>query len=118
MIDVNYVIQKTPGGRLQICHVDRLLRYEGDIPLVWMKFDRENQPRPQARVDRYIKQNSLIPKPTGVPNCSTVRTSYNFRVYSIRSIKINARQFSPVVGATVGHSLTNNEGAETRIGYL
>ena len=30
--DVNYVIQKTLGGQLQTCHVDRLLRYEGTHP--------------------------------------------------------------------------------------
>ena len=40
--DVNYVIQKVPGGRLQICHVDRLLRYEGEPPQVWVKYDKEN----------------------------------------------------------------------------
>ena len=27
--DVNYLIQKHPGSRPQICHVDRLLKYEG-----------------------------------------------------------------------------------------
>ena len=32
--DVNYVIQKVPGGRLQVCHVDRLIRYEGEPPQV------------------------------------------------------------------------------------
>ena len=41
--DVNYVIQKVPGARLQICHVDRLLRYEGEGPPVWIRFDQENQ---------------------------------------------------------------------------
>ena len=40
--DVNYVIQKIPGGRLQVCHVDRLLRYEGEPPQVWVKYDKEN----------------------------------------------------------------------------
>ena len=40
--DVNYVIQKVPGGRLQVCHVDRLLRYEGEPPQVWVRDDKEN----------------------------------------------------------------------------
>ena len=40
--DVNYFIQKVPGGRLQICHVDRLIRYEGEPPAVWVRFDKEN----------------------------------------------------------------------------
>ena len=43
--DVNYVIQKNPGSRPQICHVDRLLKYEDETPKVWLKYDAE-----QARV--------------------------------------------------------------------
>ena len=41
--EVNYVIQKVPGGRLQICHVDRLIRYEGEPPAVWVRFDAEKE---------------------------------------------------------------------------
>ena len=40
--EVDYVIQKVPGGRLQVCHVDRLLRYEGEPPQIWVKYDKEN----------------------------------------------------------------------------
>ena len=40
--DVNYVIRKIPGGRLQVCHVDRLIRYEGEPPQIWVKYDKEN----------------------------------------------------------------------------
>ena len=39
--DVNYAIQKFPNSRIQICHVDRLLKYEGDIPAIWVKYDQE-----------------------------------------------------------------------------
>ena len=39
--DVNYAIQKFPNGRIQISHVDRLLKYEGEIPAVWVKYDQE-----------------------------------------------------------------------------
>ena len=39
--DVNYVIQKNPGSRPQICHVDRLLKCEGETPKVWLKYDAE-----------------------------------------------------------------------------
>ena len=39
--DVNYVIQKNPGSRPQICHVDRLLKYEGETPKVWLRYDAE-----------------------------------------------------------------------------
>ena len=49
--DVNYVIQKHPGSRPQICHVDRLLKYEGETPKVWLRYDAEQtevpkEPRP------------------------------------------------------------------------
>ena len=40
--DVNYVIQKNPGCRPQICHGDRLLKYEGETPKVWLKYDAEH----------------------------------------------------------------------------
>ena len=36
------LFKKIPGGRLQVCHVDRLLRYEGEPPQVWVKYDKEN----------------------------------------------------------------------------
>ena len=38
---MNYVIQKNPGSRPQICHVDRLLKYEGETPNVWLRYDAE-----------------------------------------------------------------------------
>ena len=37
MNNANYVIRMTPGGRLLTCHVDRLIRYEGDVPPHWAK---------------------------------------------------------------------------------
>ena len=48
---MNYVIQKHHGSRPQICHVDRLLKYEGETPKVWLRFDAEQaevpkEPRP------------------------------------------------------------------------
>ena len=39
--DVNYVIQKVPGSRLIICHVDRLIRYDGDPPVAWVRHDEQ-----------------------------------------------------------------------------
>ena len=39
--DVNYVIQKVAGSRLTICHVDRLIRYDGDPPVTWVRYDKE-----------------------------------------------------------------------------
>ena len=39
--DVNYVIQKVPGSRLIVCHVDRLIRYDGDPPVSWVRHDEQ-----------------------------------------------------------------------------
>ena len=39
--DVNYVILKVPGSRLIICHVDRLIRYDGDPPVAWVRYDEQ-----------------------------------------------------------------------------
>lgn len=41
---VNYVIQKTPGSRPFICHVDRLRRFKGDLPKCWMKSSSNDVP--------------------------------------------------------------------------
>ena len=40
--DVNYVIQNHPGKSTTNCHVDRLLKYEGETPRAWLKFDIGN----------------------------------------------------------------------------
>jgi hypothetical protein len=55
--DVNYVIQKHPGSRPQICHVDRLLKYEGEAPRVWLKYDAEK--RVQSTEQTLTEQNPL-----------------------------------------------------------
>ena len=71
--DVNYVIQKVPGGRLQICHVDRLLRYEGEPPQVWVRYDRENErvpPVPTIPENRSEPQNDGPSSPRLVGNGS------------------------------------------------
>ena len=48
--DVNYVIQKHPGSRPQICHVDRLLKYEGETPKVWLKYDADQAKVPKEPI--------------------------------------------------------------------
>ena len=63
--DVNYVIQKVPGGRLQICHVDRLLRYEEEPPAVWVRFDNENNRSPEL-FDRENSSSSSRNEPAAV----------------------------------------------------
>ena len=55
--DVNYVIQKHPGCRPQICHVDRHLKYEGEAPRVWLKYDAEKSG--QSTENTLTEQNSL-----------------------------------------------------------
>ena len=47
---MNYVIQKHPGSRLQICHVDRLLKYEGETPKVWLRYDAEQSEVPKEPI--------------------------------------------------------------------
>ena len=74
--DVNYVIQKVPGGRLQICHVDRLLRYEGEPPQVWIRYDRENARVPPVPTitenqPETIQNRPMSPRLVGNPNPST-----------------------------------------------
>ena len=51
--DVNYAIQKIPNGRIQICHVDRLLKYEGETPAIWVKYDREVGVNPTDGVNTF-----------------------------------------------------------------
>ena len=48
--DVNFVIQKHPGSRPQICHVDRLLKYEGETPKVWLRYNAEQAKVPKEPI--------------------------------------------------------------------
>ena len=73
--DVNYVIQKNPGSRPQICHVDRLLRYEGETQRVWLKYDAE-----QASVPR-------VSEPT---NGTQTRTCGDMRFQTRQSDSMNS----------------------------
>ena len=106
--DVNYVIQKTPGARLQICHVDRLLRYEGEIPTVWLKFDQESQTEQPDRdgQPRNLNPESNLSNSDGngpiKGTCSGPKTKKG------RSIKL--RQFLSTGGATLSHKLASHQG--------
>ena len=67
--DVNYVIQKVPGSRLIICHVDRLIRYDGDPPVAWVRHDEQrsqsetvtatssDSKKVPESADSFVKQN-------------------------------------------------------------
>ena len=69
--DVNYVIQKVPGGRLQVCHVDRLIRYEGEPPQVWVKYDKENAgvaSVPAMPENRTEPNQDQVPSPESIGN--------------------------------------------------
>jgi hypothetical protein len=35
MNDVLYSIQSSPRAKLILAHIDRLRRYEGDVPIMW-----------------------------------------------------------------------------------
>ena len=71
--DVNYVIQKVPGSRLIVCHVDRLIRFEGDPPAVWVRFDGEKDQGPSLRpIQKIVKRSG--------PQSGTLRVCSVFSV--------------------------------------
>ena len=56
--DVNYVIQKVPGSRLIVCHVDRLIRYDGDPPVAWVRHDEQrSQSETVTETTRTLKRS-------------------------------------------------------------
>ena len=76
---MNYVIQKHPGSRPQICHVDRLLKYEGETPKVWLRYDAERaevpkEPTPvngiQAETQNQTRQLNVMD--SSVPNAGPI----------------------------------------------
>ena len=76
---MNYAIQKTPGSRLIICHVDRLLRYEGDPPAVWVRYDEEKSTIQLTKVvsekrRRTFVQKSLVGPPRSHLNSENRKT--------------------------------------------
>ena len=72
--DVNYVIQKTPSSRLIICHVDRLLRYEGDPPAVWVRYDEEKSRTHLTRVVLEKTRRTFVQEsPAGPPRSHSNR---------------------------------------------
>ena len=96
--DVNYVIQKVPGARLQICHVDRLLRYEGEVPPVWIRFDQENQnDRPNPGVPQKASDPRVTPESqpgtqtNGDRRDSIKKTGEEPAIRKIRTIKIQQK---------------------------
>ena len=118
--DVNYVIQKVPGARLQICHVDRLIRYEGEIPPVWLKFDQEGQtvqPNRDAQPKISGPESNLaaVPLSSSNPNGngSIKRTCGGPKTKNIRSIKL--RQILSTCGATISHKLASYQGGGVKL---
>jgi hypothetical protein len=63
---VNYVIQKVPGGRQQVVHVDRLLRYEGEPPIVWLRYDENNKHPTEDTVVKTMSLSTMTVKNTRV----------------------------------------------------
>ena len=58
--DVNYVIQKVPGSRLIVCHVDRLIRFERDPPAVWVRYDGEKDQGPSVQsIQKIVRKSGL-----------------------------------------------------------
>ena len=112
--DVNYVIQKVPGGRLRICHVDRLLRYEGEVPPVWIKQDQDNDRNrrvnyihminTQKQYQRiWLRSNSDL-----ASNAPSKKRSVSRINVICRSGQIKSKQILPTDDATLGHRLGAN----------
>ena len=118
--DVNYVIQKVPGGRLQICHVDRLLRYEGEPPAVWVRHDEIEKQSKESGLVSHAKILK-VPRHKLSRGPKTRNKSYIQAVPSKRMFLITAgvenKNMSPG-GSTVTYGLTvtgqvgNSQGAE------
>ena len=108
--DVNYVIQKIPGGRLQICHVDRLLRYEGEPPAVWVRFDNDNNRSPELSTERTqvapaetsqqqskVRRTKIRVRNTGTAN-KKIRSIFSGRI----TMATNKQRQSPDVDSKLG----------------
>ena len=73
--DVNYAIQKIPNGRIQICHVDHLLKYEGETPAIWVKYDRESGVHRTDEVKTFSQANEQLSTVTGGSDVDTKKTN-------------------------------------------
>ena len=80
--DVNYVIQKVPGSRLIICHVDQLIRYDEDPPGAWRRYDKKKS---QSRTVTAITSDS-----TEVPDFTDSSVKQNGR-------SVKSDSFGPTV---------------------
>ena len=94
--DVNYVIQEVPGGRLQICHVDRLLRYEGEPPAVCVRFDNENNRSPELLTEK----NQMVPTETSQQQSKVRKTKLRVRNIGTANKKIRSKYSGRVAFAT------------------
>ena len=108
--DVNYAIQKFPNGRIQICHVDRLLKYEGEIPAVWVKYDQEktrNHTNDIVSAPQPINRNTLSDLPHADDN-RHFRKSRQINKERPRDIRDNQTSQVVIQESTEG-DITNEE---------
>ena len=73
--DVNYVIRKNPGSRPQICHIDRLLKYEGETPRAWPKYDADQAAVPKEsapKIEVQTHTSDIVRIPTRIQKSQTV----------------------------------------------
>ena len=95
--DVNYVIQKVPGSRLIVCHVDRLIRFEVDPPAAWVRFDGEKDPGPSIRpIQKKVQRSG--PRPGTLRVCS---------VFSVRQADPKSEKQWSIGGDTALNQSTN-----------
>ena len=72
--DVNYVIRKTPTSPLITCHVDRITKYEGERPKIWINFEKtENQQSTENQENRISHVSGQVLHP-GMPGHFSARS--------------------------------------------
>ena len=79
------MIQKVPGGREQICHIDRLMRYDGPIPEVWQKFD-ENKAKELKKNCRRHRKLQVENSPAKVPAKGGLNDSLEIAIKAVEKV--------------------------------
>ena len=59
---VNYVIQKTPRSNVFICHVDRMRKFNGQLPRCWEE-EATNRPRPRNSEPDHDQSLGVVASP-------------------------------------------------------
>ena len=58
---VNYVIQKTPRSSPFICHIDRMRKFDGELPRCWSESATDRLPSVSTEQSEMTAENKLLP---------------------------------------------------------